>query len=207
MKKHAMAAFWITCLGLWLASAVLGFAQSSPSKDNEATVQQKFVSDGSIRLHMEAGDYTVEGTDSTDIVVTYSAKDAEHLKNIHVNFKTSGSNAEVWVKNTPHNDFHATIQVPHKSHLWIRLSAGDLDIKGIEGDKDVALRAGDLDIEIARPEDYGHREASVTAGSIDASAFNVSKDGLWRSFKQDGPGKYSIRVHLYAGDITLRRTS
>ena len=91
--------------------------------------------------------------------------------------------------------------------MWTRLSAGDLTIKGVEGDKDVECRAGDVDIEVAHPEDYRHRDASVLAGSIDASAFNVSKDGLWRSFQQDGAGKYRLHVHLAAGDVTLRGPS
>jgi hypothetical protein len=41
-------------------------------------------------------------------------------------------------------------------------------------------------------------------GSIESSAFGVSKGGLFRSFKQQGPGKYRLHVHVIAGDIDLR---
>ena len=192
---------------LIIAAAMVCAQVATAQNSNQAQVQQKFVSGGTIRLHLEAGAYTIEGGDSTDIVATYTADTMDQLKHIRVIVKTSGSEAEVWVKGTPHSNFHATIEIPRLSNLWTRLSAGDLDIKGIEGDKDVRCRAGDVNIEVAHPEDYSHREASVLAGDIDASAFNVTKDGLWRSFKQDGPGKYRLQVHLTAGDITLRGPS
>jgi hypothetical protein len=41
-------------------------------------------------------------------------------------------------------------------------------------------------------------------GSIEASAFDVSKDGLFRSFEQHGPGKYRLHAHVLAGEIELR---
>jgi len=200
--KHATRVLLLLVIATFVVVEPLIAQDSDPGR-----VQQKFVSSGSIRMHLEAGDYTIEGTDATDIVATYRARDVEDLKKIKVNIKTSGSNAELWVKGTPHNDFHATIEVPRLSSLWTRLSAGNLSIKGVEGDKDVECHAGNVEIEVAHPEDYRHRDASVTAGSIDAAAFNVSKDGLFRSFRQDGEGKYRLHVHLAAGDVTLRGPS
>jgi hypothetical protein len=200
--KHATRVLLLLVIATFVVVEPLIAQDSDPGR-----VQQKFVSSGSIRMHLEAGDYTIEGTDATDIVATYRARDVEDLKKIKVNIKPSGSNAELWVKGTPHNDFHATIEVPRLSSLWTRLSAGNLSIKGVEGDKDVECHAGNVEIEVAHPEDYRHRDASVTAGSIDAAAFNVSKDGLFRSFRQDGEGKYRLHVHLAAGDVTLRGPS
>ena len=200
--KHATGVVLLLVIAIFVAVEPL-IAQDSDA----GRVQQKFVSSGSIRMHLEAGDYTIEGTAGTDIVATYRARDVEDLKKIKVVIKTSASNAELWVKGTPHNNFHATIEVPRLSGLWTRLSAGNLSIKGVEGDKDVECHAGNVEIEVAHPEDYRHRDASVTAGSIDAAAFNVSKDGLFRSFRQDGEGKYRLHVHLAAGDVTLRGPS
>jgi len=47
-------------------------------------------------------------------------------------------------------------------------------------------------------------EASVTTGSIDASAFGGSRDGLFRSFQKSGNGKYRLVAHVGAGDLTLK---
>jgi len=41
-------------------------------------------------------------------------------------------------------------------------------------------------------------------GSIEASAFDVSKGGLFRSFEQQGPGKYRLHAHVMTGEIDLR---
>ena len=64
---------------------------------------------------------------------------------------------------------------------------------------------GRIQIDIPHPELYGRREASVTTGSIESSAFDVSKGGLFRSFEQQGPGKYRLHAHVMAGEIDLRR--
>jgi hypothetical protein len=173
---------------------------------NEAVVEQKFSPGGSIRMRLSTGDYTISGSDSSAIVVTYRAGSPERLKKIKVQFKTNGSGAELAVDDTPHNNFHATIEVPRHSDLWVRLTAGDMKIEGIEGNKDVEAHAGDLEIQIAHPEEYGYRDASVLAGDIDASAFNISKEGLFRSFQQKGPGKYRLHAHLGAGDLTIRES-
>ncbi|PYX62211.1 MAG: hypothetical protein DMG73_00670 [Acidobacteria bacterium] len=173
---------------------------------NEAVVEQKFSPGGSIRMRLSAGDYTISGSDSSAIVVTYRAGTRERLKKIKVQIKTNGSGAEIAVTDTPHNNFHATIEVPRHSDLWVRLTAGDMKIESIEGNKDVEAHAGDLEIQIAHPEEYGYRDASVLAGDIDASAFNISKEGLFRSFQQKGPGKYRLHAHLGAGDLTIRES-
>jgi hypothetical protein len=59
-------------------------------------------------------------------------------------------------------------------------------------------------VKIPHPDEYGRREASVRAGSIEASAFDVSKGGLFRSFEQHGNGKYRLHAHVTTGEIDLR---
>ncbi len=172
----------------------------------EATAQQKFISGGTVRLHLEAGGYTIRPTDAENIVVTCHARSEERLKEVKVEIKLAGSHANVYVTNTPNNNFNATIEVPRRSNLWVRLTAGQLTIGNIEGDKDLEIRAGQMSVSIPRPQDYGSRDASVTSGAIEASAFDVSKGGLFRSFHQQGPGKYRLHAHVIAGEIDLRGT-
>jgi hypothetical protein len=45
----------------------------------------------------------------------------------------------------------------------------------------------------------------VTAGDLNASAFDVKKGGLFRSFSWKGPGTYKLDVRLTAGDLRLIR--
>jgi hypothetical protein len=186
-------------LALVMASASL-LAQQAP----EATVQQKFASGGSIRLHLQAGGYTITPADSDNIVVTCKHRSEEKLKAVRVAIRPAGTRADVYVLDTPNNNFTATIQVPRRSDLWVRLTAGELNVGSVEGNKDLELNAGSLRVEVPRPQDYGLRDASVTTGSIESSAFEVSKGGLFRSFRQQGPGKYRLHAYVIAGEIVLR---
>jgi len=188
---------------LLLMLLVAGLAPAQ-TRDPEASVQQKFVSGGTIRLHLEAGGYTISPTDSNDIVVTYHASSEERLKQVKVAIKPSGSTADIVISDTPNNNFSAIIEVPRQSNLWARLSAGELVVESVEGDKDLELRAGRMQVDIPHAEQYGHCDASVIAGSLEASAFDVSKGGLFRSFDHQGPGKYRLHAHITTGEIDLR---
>jgi hypothetical protein len=188
--------------GFWLILLLPGLLHAQ--HDHETSTQQKFISGGTIRLHLEAGGYTITASDSENITVTCDANTEEQIKNVKVEIKPTAASADVYVSRTPGNNFHATIEVPRHSNLWGRLSAGELRVEGVEGDKNLELRAGRLEVDIPHPELYGHREASVTTGSIEASAFDVSKGGLFRSFEQEGSGKYRLHAHVMAGEIDLR---
>jgi hypothetical protein len=137
-----MKAFWVILLVPGLLHA---------QHDHEASTQQKFISGGTIRLHLEAGGYTVTDSDSENITVTCDANTEEQIKSVKVEIKPTGASADVYVSKTPDNNFRATIEVPRHSNLWGRLSAGELRVEGVEGDKNLALRAGRLVIDIPHP--------------------------------------------------------
>jgi hypothetical protein len=191
-------------LGFWLVLLVPGFLNAQHALETSA--KQKFISGGTIRLHLEAGGYTITPGDSENIVVTCRAPREEQLKRVKVEIKPTEADADVYVSETPHNNFQATIEVPRHTNLWVRLSAGELDIGRVEGDKNVEVRAGRIQIDIPRPELYGHSDASVMTGSIESSAFDVSKGGLFRSFERQGPGKYRLHAHVMTGEIDLRES-
>jgi hypothetical protein len=171
-------------------------AQENP---NEGRAEEKFRSGGLIRIHLSSGGYTIRAADSDSIVVSF-----EQPRTVKVGIKTGDSGADVFVRDTPHGNFHAKIEVPRRSDLWVRLSAGELKIEGVEGNKDVEAAAGDVYVEVPHPDEYGHRDASVTAGDLNASAFEISKGGLFRSFHQEHYGKYRLHAHVGAGNLTLR---
>ncbi len=71
------------------------------------------------------------------------------------------------------------------------------------GDKDIRLNAGELRIDVGRPEDYSRAEAYVWAGELQAAPFRIGTGGLFRSFDWRGDGEYRLRVHLKAGELHL----
>ncbi len=166
---------------------------------NEGRATQRVQPGGLIRIDLSSGGYTISGRDSDAIVITF-----EQPQRVKVEIKATDSGADVSIRNTPHSNFRAQIEVPRRSNLWVRLSAGELKIEDVVGNKDIESLAGNIEIEVAHPEEYGHREGSVTAGELDAPAFGVSKAGLWRSFQQEGPGKYRLHAHVGSGNLTLR---
>jgi hypothetical protein len=190
--------FWVVLLFPGLI-----FAQLRP----ERSVQQKFISGAEIRMHLEAGGYTISAGDGENIRVTYQANAEEQLKRVRVEIKRNPTSADIYVSDTPNNNFKATIEVPRRSDLWVRLSAGELIVEDVEGDKNLEVRAGRIQVDVPHPEQYGHRNASVLTGSIAASAFEVSKGGLFRSFDQGGPGKYRLHTHVMSGEIVLRASN
>src|ERR1700691_6229882 len=200
-------------LVFWLVLLVPGLlpAQQPSNTLGEHSAQhsarQEFVSGGTIRLHLEAGGYTIRPGDSENVVVDCHAPSEEQLKRVKVEIKRTGANADIYVSETPHNNFEATIEVPRRSNLWVRLSAGELVVEDVEGDKDVRGFAGRIQIDVLHPELYGRRDASVMTGSIEASAFDVSRDGLFRSFEQQGPGKYRLHAQVLTGEIELREST
>jgi hypothetical protein len=192
-----------TAMCVLLIASVASYAQQ---RDNDATSKEKFVSGGSIRLRLESGGYSIRPTDAENIVVTCYARSQARLSRVKVEIKIAGSIASVYVRNTPDDNFTAVIDVPRRSDLWVRLTAGELNVGSIEGDKDLELRAGQISVAIPRAEDYGTREVSVLSGSIEAPVFDISKGGLFRSFRQHGPGKYRLHAHVMAGEIDLRNS-
>jgi hypothetical protein len=164
-------------------------------------VEKDFVSGGKIEITLESGDYHVRASSDNRIHVRWNEASA---RGVRVKLTTNGKSADLRVENTPHNNFHATIEVPALTDVRIHLTAGNLEMAGIKGDKDIEANAGNLNISVGSANDWGDVDASVTAGDLHAPAFQKATGGLFRSFKWKGPGKYMLRVHLTAGDINLR---
>jgi hypothetical protein len=187
---------------LILLASALAVAED-PAREGQ--VREKFAPGGYIRLRLSPGGYTITTGDENAIQVSFRANSPEQLRKVKVDIHASAASADVQVSNTPHNNFQATIEIPRRSNLHVRLFAGEVVVDGIEGDKDVEVSAGRIEIKVAHPEEYGWRDASVRAGNIEASAFNVSKGGLFRSFEQKGAGKYRLHAHVSTGEIDLPR--
>ena len=111
--------------GFWMVLLVPGFlnanAQHAPESAVQHSARQKFISGGTIRLHLEAGGYTVIPGDSENIIVTCRAQTEEQLNRVKVGIKPTAASADIYVSETPHNNFQATIEVPRRSNLWARL--------------------------------------------------------------------------------------
>lgn len=174
-------------------------AAQSQARSTDTVTEKAFVSGGKIEMQLSAGGYTVRPGDGTAIRVSLDG----NVGAAKVDITTTDTQATVSVKETPNNNFKATIDVPKTADLVIRLTAGELKVGAITGSKDIESYAGDVDIVTGDPADYASVEASVRAGDLKAGDFGESQSGLFRSLSWSGKGKYALRATLTAGNLTL----
>lgn len=93
------------------------------------------------------------------------------------------------------------IEVPRKTDLRVRMLAGDLHVGEVEGNKDIEMRTGNLELSLIRPSDYAKADFSVRVGDLNAPSI---KNGVLRSLQTRGPGKYRLHAFVGVGGLTLR---
>jgi hypothetical protein len=167
-----------------------------------AVAERAFVAGGSIDMKLDGGGYEVRPAADNGIRVTLSG----NTGNAKVELTADGTHANVSVKDTPHSNFHATIEVPKAADLVIRLTGGELVMAAITGNKDIESYGGNMKIAVGDPNEYSSVDASVKAGDIDAGAFGESRSGLFPHFTWSGPGKYTLRAQLGAGNLVIQRS-
>jgi hypothetical protein len=194
----------------FIAISLCWLVQSSVAESGTAgtcgrVFHADFESGGEIRMEVRSGDVDIVGAASSAIKVSCELKRSDRAKDVKISFKAAGKSGDLRISGGPNNDVKIRIEVPKNSNLYVRVPAGDLDVSGVSGDKDVELHAGDLTISVGDANDYKHADAAVKAGDLNAAAFGVTKGGLFRSFQKDNPaGKYRLHANLGAGDLTLK---
>ncbi len=163
-----------------------------------------FPSGGKLRLHLRSGEFRIVGRNDNRIAVHFRGRNADNARDLTVRFQRWDHDADLRVFGGPRNDLEVTIEIPSSAMLFVRMPAGDLSVEGVSGDKDVELHAGDLTISVGDAADYGHVDASVFTGDLEAPPFHESHGGLFRSFEKHGAGMYRLHAHVGAGDLTLR---
>ena|SRR5207302_2495821 len=197
----------VSLAALAIFSSLLAAAQS---KKIDATnlpdhpFQVDYPSGSQLSLHLRSGDVRIVGSTEHKVSVRVDARDLEKAREVRVTFDRSEHSGELHVSGGPKNDIQITVEVPKDTGLYVRMPAGELEISGVTGDKDVQTHAGELILHVGNPGDYSHVDASVMTGGIDAPPFHEDHGGLFRSFHKDGNGKYKLHAHVGAGDLTLR---
>jgi hypothetical protein len=188
---------------LSLNTALLCAQDANIEAKNRTPVEAKFSPGGQLSLDLCSSGVDLKGIDENLVRVSYHSE-RDRTDDVTVRLKTSNGKAYVNTWGCPHNNFRLTVELPRLSDLYVRMFAGELNVKGITGNKDLQLHAGQLTMEIGRPADYAHVHASVSSGELDAAPFDLNKGGLFRSFDRSGPGKYRLDAHVGAGELDLR---
>ena len=195
-----------------VAAVLLASAVAVAVAEERAVINEKgkdhfeigFSSGGRLQLDLRSGDVRVSGTNSDKISIHYEGRKAGEVEDVAIQFKKGGGSGVLTLSGGPRNDFQIRVEVPRETDLHVRMPFGALEIENVRGSKDVELHAGDVSIEMGDPKEYAHIEASVTTGGLDSAPLGISKGGLFRSFKRDGPGKYQLYAHVGSGELDLR---
>jgi hypothetical protein len=170
-------------------------------KDHFETV---FSPGGRLQLEVRSGDVRISGTDRDRLSVRYEGPKGGETDEVEVRFQRTGAGGSVKISGGPRNNFHILIEVPRETELHVRMPFGALEIERVLGSKDVEVHAGQLTIDVGDPKDYALIDSSVTTGALNSGPLGISKGGLFRSFKKEGPGKYRLYAHVGSGEIDLR---
>jgi hypothetical protein len=163
-------------------------------------VDKPFAAAGSIEMHLDGGDYIIRASPDERIRVSF----AGNTGNAAADLGTSGTHANLAIRDTPHSNFRAIVEVPATADLTVHLSGGNLEVAAITGNKDIDSKAGNVRIAIPNSNDYGTVDAAVKVGDLNAGPFGDSGSGLSPHLKWSGSGKYTLRASLGAGNLELK---
>jgi hypothetical protein len=163
-------------------------------------VDKPFAAAGTIEMQLDGGDYIIRASPDERIRVSF----AGDTGNATADLGTSGTHANLAIRDTPHSNFRAIVEVPATSDLTVHLSGGNLEVAAITGNKDIDSKAGNVGIAIPNSNDYGTVDAAVKVGDLKAGPFGDSGSGLAPHLKWSGSGKYTLRASLGAGNLELK---
>jgi hypothetical protein len=198
--------------GLILSASLLAMVAASGAAQSKIDVKDvvdhpfstDFAPGGRLKMYLRSGDFRIEGTDQNKIAIRVEGGNAWRASDMRVQFDRASDAAELNISGGPQNDLHVTIEIPNKTGLFIRMPAGNLEVHRVIGDKDAELHAGEMIIDVGDPHEYSRVDASVYSGGLEASPFNESHGGLFRSFHKEGHGRYFLHAHVGAGDLNLQ---
>ena len=157
-----------------------------------------------LAVYSKPAELNLVGTDQREIRVTCTMDDSTRADEVHIRFRKNDGTGRLAVTGGPSNNVHITIEIPHQTHLNVRMPAGAIHVKDVAGDKDIDVHAGELTITGVSPQEYRSVEAAVEIGEVRAPEFSVDKGGFFRSFKRSSTeGLYRLDAHIITGSIRL----
>ena len=158
-----------------------------------------------LSLKLDAAGVAILPSEDGHVRARYVGTGEHDLSRVRLRFAPSGNPAELRMDHNLHNDFRVEIQVPKTIALLLRMSAGEVSIQGIEGDKDLRLQAGVIKVHVGDSAGYGPVSAAVWAGEIRPGPFGETQEGLFRSFSYEGRGRYSLLAKVKAGEVAFEK--
>jgi hypothetical protein len=187
-----------------LACNLAGFAQTETACDQafDARLRSKAV----LAIYSLPAGLEIVGTDQEAIHLTCTASNVENARDIRIRFSGNQDDGKLTITggSLKHGNLQVRIEVPRKTSLRVQMSAGQVKVEDIAGNKDIDLYAGQITISSARPWDYRSVHMSVDIGELSAPVYGENKGGFFRTLtKQNADGEYWLHAHVLTGQIEL----
>ena len=157
-------------------------------------------------VHSRPAGLEIVGTDQAVIHVSCTAGGRTDTSDIRIGFRANQDDETLNIAGDLHEggDLRIRIEVPRKTSLRIEMSAGEVKVEEIAGDKDINLYAGQITISSTHSWDYRSVDASVSIGEVKAPVYGSEKGGFFPGIrKKNKNGEYLLHAHVMTGEIDL----
>jgi hypothetical protein len=162
-----------------------------------------------LTIHSRPAGLEIVGTDQAAIHVSCTSGDEDDAQRIRIRFKGNQDDETLTIAGNLRkgNNVRVRIEVPRKTSLRVDMSAGQVKVEEIAGDKDINLYAGQITISSTHPWEYRRVDVSVSIGAVKAPVYGAEKGGFFRGITKETPGgEYSLRAQISPGHhrLTMR---
>ena len=154
--------------------------------------EKPFAAGGSIEMQLDGGNYEIRPASADRIRISFGGNTGSATADV----TTVGEHANLAIKDTPHNNFKATVV--------LHLPGGNLEMAAITGNKEIDSKAGNVTVAVGDSNDYSTVDASVAVGNLEAGPFGRADSGVGKHFTWSGRGKYTLHANLGAGNLELK---
>jgi len=152
-------------------------------------------------MRLSSGQYYIRPGNSNDrIRLHWSTIKSQDMSKVDVKLEVHGSEAVITTRGT--RDLRVEIEMPEAADIYAHLGKGDIDVRDIEGNKEISCHSGDVTVH-GNATLYKQVHLYAGLGDIEAPPFGISKGGLLRSFHGSGNGKYMLNLWTRMGSITV----
>lgn len=157
-----------------------------------------------LQIGTRSAEIEVQGTDGQQLRISCTLDDTARAGEVRFRFHRTGVFGELAISGGPQGNVHLRIEVPHQTHLKLRIPAGEVRINNLAGDKDIDAKAGEIVVTGVNPQQYRFVRASVQIGEVRAPAFGADKGGFFRTLERSSrDGLYRLDAHVITGSIQL----
>ena len=159
-----------------------------------------------LRVHSRPAGIEIVGTDQAAIHVSCTTGDEGDAQRIRIRFQGNQDDETLTISGDLRkgNNVRVRIEVPRKTSLRVEMSAGEVKVEEIAGDKDIDLYAGRIAISSTHLWNYRSVDVSVSIGAVKAPVYGAEKGGFFRGLtKETADGEYSLHAHVITGEIDL----